>query len=190
LHNIDPFIISSDTATTQSGVLIEPNHNVYTIPRDLAKKGGKIMSGPLSSLINNFNINGKKIILIKDECHIAANNIDSIADNHKFFKKLNISATPQTSKFNIDVEITENEAIEAKLIKQYRPICGFGNSYDIDKYKELQEAIAIFQNQRELYQKNFNINPCLIIQIPNSEKGEEELEHLKKLLNKEELNIK
>ncbi len=189
LKNINPYLIDSSSGTEQSGVIIEYDHNVYTIPRDLTRKGGKIMSGPLKALIYNFQIQNKKIILIKDECHQAQNNIDVIADEHKFYKKINLSATPQTSKFYIDVEITDNEAIEAKLIKPYE-IKGNGNGYDVDKYKELNQAIDIYKKTRSQYQKLFNMNPCLLIQIPNSEKGESELIHLKQLLNKEELEIK
>jgi type III restriction enzyme len=189
LKNLNPYLIDSSSSTEQSGVVIEYNHNVYTIPRDLTRKGGKIMSGPLNALIYNIILQNKKIILIKDECHQAQNNIDAIADNHKFYKKINLSATPQTSKFNIDVEITENEAIEAKLIKPYQ-IKGRGNGYQIDKYAELNESITIFKELRSQYQTLFNINPCLLIQIPNSAKGEEELAHLKHFLNKEDMQIK
>ncbi|MDR2829990.1 MAG: DEAD/DEAH box helicase family protein [Methanobrevibacter sp.] len=190
LKHIDPYLISTDTSNDESGVNLEYNHNVYTIPRDLAKKGGKIMSGPLASLMHNFKLSHKKLILIKDECHIETKNIDKIADDHDFFKRINVSATPQTTKFIVDVEITEKDAIEAKLIKHYLPTRGEGKSYAEDKYHELNECLKLFIDIRKKYQETFNINPCLIIQIPNTEKGDEELAHLKKLLNKEELELK
>jgi hypothetical protein len=61
---------------------------------------------------------------------------------------------------------------------------GLGNSYEIDKYKELSSALDLFKEKRKQYLESFSIRPCMIIQIPFSDKGEKELEHLITLLNK------
>ena len=59
----------------------------------------------------------KKVYLIKDECHIATNNLDSLTE--KFFTKTyNFSATPKLSRGQSpDVEIKNDDAVNAKLIK-------------------------------------------------------------------------
>ena len=60
---------------------------------------------------------GKRIILIKDECHIATNNLDELYDY--FETVINFSATPKLSrKQNPDVEITNIEAESCNLIKK------------------------------------------------------------------------
>ena len=52
----------------------------------------------------------KKVYLIKDECHIATNNLDDLSVEY-FEKIYNISATPKLSRGQQpDVEITNEEA--------------------------------------------------------------------------------
>ena len=58
---------------------------------------------------------GKQIILIKDECHQATNNLDELAKY--FVKTINFSATPKLKRGQtIDVEITDTVAENARLI--------------------------------------------------------------------------
>ena len=80
-------------------LFIPTNFNVYLLPCDLYKSGGKLMQGAMESFLNTLTYNTffggleKRIILIKDECHIATNNLDSISDTY-FDKVINFSATP------------------------------------------------------------------------------------------------
>ena len=82
------------------------------------------MQGAMESFLNTLTYNTffggleKRIILIKDECHIATNNLDSISDTY-FDKVINFSATPNLRRGqNPDVEITDDEAVNASLIKR------------------------------------------------------------------------
>ena len=101
--------------------------------------------------------------------HIATNNIDNILDRY-FTKKINISATPTRTQ-RPDVEITEEEAINASLIKRV----DFGNEEDDNG---VQVAINKFEEIKESYRNLLGVNPCLIIQISNEERGEEELREI------------
>ena len=107
--------------------------------------------------------------MIKDECHVATNNLDTLSNNY-FSKTLNFSATPKLSRRQIpDVEITDEEAVNAKLIK----------------YVELGEdeedvgvAINKFEEIKEQYRDLLGVNPCLIIQLSNKDKADYELNNI------------
>src|SRR5699024_7299061 len=92
--------------------------------------------------------------------------LDNLSDS--FFKKtINFSATPNMKRGqNPDVEITDEEAINAKLIKKVE----FGNDEDT-----VEDAINKFEQIKEKYNNKLGINPCLIIQISNKNKADEEL---------------
>ena len=77
------------------------------------------MDNFLQTITSNLFGNGmnKQVYLIKDECHLATNNLDTISEDY-FSKTINISATPKLIRGQVpDVEVTEEAAINAKLIK-------------------------------------------------------------------------
>ena len=105
------------------------------------------MQGAMESFLNTVtfpNIFGgldKKIYLIKDESHIATRNLDSISEEY-FDKIINVSATPNLKRGQLpDVEITDEEAVSAKLIKRVE----HGDDNDtigdaINKFEEIKDS--------------------------------------------------
>lgn len=172
--SISPYLISTENAE-EEGLHIPTNYNVYILPRDLFKKDGKLMKGPMTNFLNTITskhlMNGlnKDIYLIKDECHIATNNLDSISNDY-FTKVINISATPKLKRGQIpDVEVKEKDAIAAKLIKSIV----WGEEGD-----ELVDALRKFKKIKEQYLEKIGINPCMIIQVSNKDEAEKELKNI------------
>ncbi|AVP49000.1 DEAD/DEAH box helicase [Williamsoniiplasma luminosum] len=174
---IKPFLIKSETPE-ERGLKIPFQFNIYSLPIALFKEKSKLFQGIFTNFLKEMIKKGKKLYLIKDEAHIETKHIDNISN---FFDKiLNVSATPKTTKMHIDVEITEQEALSVNLIKS-KKIMGTG---ELD---ELDDALEQFIKVKKEYNKILNINPCLLIQISNEEKGLQELGLiLKKIENKKE----
>mgnify|MGYP001067372333 CR=1 FL=1 len=171
---LKPLLISTESSS-EEGIHIPVNYNVYILPRDLYKKNGKLMQGSMINFLNTITskhlMNGlnKEIYLIKDECHIATNNLDSISDDY-FTKVVNISATPKLQRGQIpDVEVKEKDAIAAKLIKSI--VWG-------DETDTLADALHKFKAIKEEYLARVGINPCMIIQISNKDEAEKELNNI------------
>lgn len=168
--NLDPYLINTERSGEED-VHIPVGHNVYVLPRDLYSKNGLLMQGPMEKFLFSIKYKdggltlNKQIILIKDECHQATSNIDEkIAD--QCIKTLNISATPNLSRGQVpDVEITNDEAVAAHLIKDV--VLG-------DEDDTLEDAIKKFQEIKVDYRNLLGVNPCLIIQISNTDKGSDE----------------
>ena len=168
--NLDPYLINTER-TGEEDVHIPVGHNVYVLPRDLYSKNGLLMQGPMEKFLFSIKYKdggltlNKQIILIKDECHQATSNIDEkIAD--QCIKTLNISATPNLSRGQVpDVEITNDEAVAAHLIKDV--VLG-------DEDDTLEDAIKKFQEIKVDYRNLLGVNPCLIIQISNTDRGLDE----------------
>ena len=119
---------------------------------------------------------GKKIYLIKDECHQATNNLDDISDQY-FARTFNFSATPKLSRGQMpDVQISDEKAVAAKLIKRV-------NLID-DENATVDEAIDKFLEIKTKYNNLLGVHPCLIIQISNKDKAEEEWDEIKAALDK------
>ncbi len=167
--NINPYLINSDIAGEER-LFIPTEYNVYSLPLSLYKKGGRLMQGALmaffSEITGGLGGLGKKIVLIKDECHIATNNLDDIPE--LFISKIiDISATPKLARGQYPtVEITNDQAENAKLIKTVE----WGDEKDT-----LAAALAKFEHIKEQYRNSLGVNPCMIIQISNKDKADEEL---------------
>ena len=170
---INPFLINSESSG-EGSLYIPTDYNVYVLPRDLYKDKSKLknegtflnfLQTMISSLFEDSK--GKRIILIKDECHIATNNLDEL---YNYFETvINFSATPKLSrKQNPDVEITNIEAECCKLIKKVE----LGS-----EETSLTEALDVFEKVQKDYVNELSINPCFIIQISNKDKAEEELQN-------------
>jgi len=166
--NLNPFLINSDISGEER-LYIPAEHNVYLLPRDLYKKGGRLMQGGMVAFLNElYWTKGKRIILIKDECHIATNNLDNLSKAY-FDKIVNLSATPKLARGqHPDVEIKNDDAENVKLIKTI----SWGE--DTDK---VSDAIAKFEEVKEDYRNLLGVNPCLIIQISNKDKADDELKN-------------
>ncbi len=179
---LKPYIISTSLSNEES-LFIPTDYNVYVLPRDLYKEGGLLMRGTMTNFLQEITANlygngmNKQIYVIKDECHQATNNLDELA-NLYFTKIINISATPKLSRGQVpDVEITEEQAINAKLIKKVE-LC----KDEVD----ISVAIDKFEEVKEKYRNLLGVNPCLIVQISNKDKAEEELSKIFAVLNKPE----
>lgn len=172
--NLIPHLINTNIAGEER-LFIPLDANVYLLPRDLYKSGGKLMQGAMQSFLDTMTMNSffggkeKKIYLIKDECHIATNNLDSISKTY-FEKIINFSATPNLKRGqNPDVEITDEDAVLAKLIKKVE----LGDDTD-----SVGDAINKFQEIKDSYRNLLGVNPCLIIQISNKDKADFELNNI------------
>ncbi|WP_276891199.1 DEAD/DEAH box helicase [Helicobacter japonicus] len=194
--NLKPFLISSESSG-ENALDIPLDFNVYVLARDLYKKKSKLkqgafahflyaqkgLSADLSHLGQKEIKKAKKIYLIKDECHIATSNLDELILDSKgkgyFEKVINLSATPKLSRGQYpDVQISETEAVSAKLIKKAKFI-------EEDSIQFLQ-VLEKFKEVREAYKESqIGINPCLIVQISNKDKAEAEIKELKATLNRE-----
>lgn len=168
--SLDPYLINTERSEEED-VFIPTNYNVYVLPRDLYSKNGLLMKGPMDKFLfsikykNSGLTENKKIILIKDECHQATSNIDEKIADH-CIKTINISATPNLTRGQVpDVEITNEEAVAAKLIKDV--ILG-------NEEETLEDALNKFQEIKTDYRNLIGVNPCLIIQISNTNKGVDE----------------
>lgn len=172
--NLNPYIINSETSGEER-LTIPKDYNVYVIPVNLLMKTGKIMKSAameefLQYITKSFiNNNRKRIFLIKDECHIETKNLNNYKMDY-FDRIFNISATPDKKKNQIpDVEINEEDAINASLIKRIE--------LKKDNY-ELKEAIDKLKEIKEDYINKLYVNPCLIIQISNEIKGNKEIDEI------------
>lgn len=180
---LNPHLINSES-TSEERLFIPNGHNVYVLPRDLYKEKSKLKDeGTLVNFLSQITSNlfgdgqNKRVWLIKDECHQATNNLDDISDSY-FEKVINCSATPNLRRGQTpDVEITDEEAINAKLIKRVE----WGADED-----SVETAIRKFEEIRGQYVDMLGVNPCLIIQISNKDKAEQEWETIENILNKAE----
>ena len=167
--SLKPYLISSDEKG-EGNLYIPLDYNVYVLPRDLYKKNARLKEG--GTLLNFLydikgslekSLPGKEVYLIKDECHIATSNLDEL--NDYFSKIINFSATPKLArKQNPDVSITYNQAESVKLIKSVNEQPEEPLNCALEKLEEIQGA----------YINKLKVNPCLIIQISNKDKSEEE----------------
>lgn len=174
---LNPYLIKSKKKdTSECGTRLPTNKNVYVLPRDLLGKDRRITKeNSLKILLDNLQSKGKQLILIKDECHDATNNLDGYSDY--FVKRLFVSATPDIRKGQIpNIEMTEKEAIDAHLIKEIK--------YD-DKETSLEKILDKYQEIKEQYLQELKLRPCLLIQISNKLNGEQEKEKILSVLKQD-----
>ena len=166
-NKINPLLISSEISGEER-LYIPTDYNVYLLPQGLYKEKARLMAGPFVLFLTELKlVKNKKIIWVKDECHIATNNLDELAP--RFFDlTVNFSATPKLKRGQFpDVEITDEQAESCNLIKRV-----IWNSEDDST---VEDALATFKNIKKDYRDLLGVNPCLIIQISNKEKADEEL---------------
>lgn len=175
---LSPYLINSESSDEEQ-LYVPTNYNVYVLPRDLYRSGTKLSRGSLMGFLNEITSKKhKRIYLIKDECHIKTKNLDDISEY--FDKTINFSATPKLSKGQKpDVEIDEQKAIDANLIKSVK----FQKYLFDNEYENLDYALDKFEEIKEKYNNEIGINPCIIVQISNKDKADEELELIKSVLS-------
>lgn len=179
---LQPYLITSEISGEED-LFIPTDCNVYVLPRDLYKENSRLNRGGLIKFLQTmesgmFGGKNKQIYVIKDECHVATNKLDEL--NEKYFKKvINFSATPKLKRGQVpDVQITDEEAVNAKLIKHVE----MG-----DEEHTVEDAINKFEQIKKDYRNLIGVNPCLIIQISNKDKAEEEWNNnILPILNKTE----
>lgn len=175
---LKPHLISSE-ANGEERLHIPADCNVYVLPRDLYKKDSKLKEqGVMLNFLMELTMNqSKTLYLIKDECHQQTKNIDELNKLNGFFSKvINCSATPNLKRGqHPDVEITDADAENAKLIKQVE--MGGEN-------EDVEVAINKFEEIKESYRILLGVNPCLIIQVSNKNKTNAELDKIKNILMK------
>lgn len=178
-RNLKPYLISSEISGEEA-LFVPTDYNVYILPRDLYKKGGRLMQGAMDNFLQTITSNlfgkglNKQVYLIKDECHIDTKNLDTLSATY-FAKVLNCSATPNLKRGQLpDVEIREEDAVNAKLIK---------NVEWVEEESDVAVAICKFEEIKDDYRNKLGVNPCLIIQISNKDKADQELEHIYSVLN-------
>lgn len=181
--HLKPFLIESGKGKKIEGMIEIPRDcNVYVLARDLFKETSilkkqsvllrflKDMKGSPS----NKTQTPKKVYLIKDECHQATNNLDELAKKGYFNITINISATPKNAP---DVKIEDKEAVDAGLIKEVE--------WRKDEEYEIEQVLEHFEEIRSSYiQNQIGIRPCLIIQISNKDKADEEIKRVKEAISK------
>lgn len=182
VQHLNPHLISSETSC-ESALYIPSVNNVYVLPQALYKAKSKLKGQQaFLKLLLEIKNHGRVLYLIKDESHVATNNLDELKS---FFTKIiNISATPKKKP---DVEISEQDAVNACLIKrvQYCSSADYGDddfSVDSLQYKELLKALDYLKECKKDYLEKSNINPCLIIQISNKDLGEKQFNVIERAL--------
>ena len=174
---LNPYLIKSKKKdTSECGTKIPQNKNVYVLPRDLLGKDRRISKEQsLKILLEGLKAKSKVLVLIKDECHDATNNLDNYGNY--FVKKLFVSATPDIRKGQIpSVELSEKDAIDNHLIKSVK--------YE-EKETSLEKILDKYQGIKEDYLQELNLRPCLLIQISNKLNGEKEKEKILSVLRQD-----
>lgn len=179
--NLNPHLISSE-AGEEERLFIPDGFNVYVLARDLYKTNARLKEqGVLQDFLERTTTNlfgsgsNKSIWLIRDECHQATNNLNNISSTY-FEKIINMSATPSRGQ-NPDVIISDDDAVNAKLIKRVE----LG-----DDKETVKDAINKFEQIKVQYRNLLGVNPCLIIQISTKDKAEQEWLDIKKILDQKE----
>lgn len=132
-------------------------------------------------VLENTREIGRKIILIIDESHAGAKtekSIELIDDIIKPELTIEMSATPIVNKSDARVEVEPSKVIEAGIIKKEIIINADIDEIPADDYNS-QELImmATYQKREELAKKykkiGSKVNPLVLIQLPNSNAGED-----------------
>lgn len=177
---LKPFYISAekDGKNTEYGVYIDRSANVYVLPTSQYTKNSKIhKESALLAFLQECEEQGRRVICIRDESHIATNNLNELKG---YFKEtFHFSATAKS----YDVCINEREAEEAGLIKSVE----WRGDSDKELEEELREALQEFKGLQRVYRKE-GIHPCCIIQISNENKAQQELPSIIKVVEQAGLN--
>ena len=141
-------------------------------------------------VLKNTRNQNRKIVLIIDESHTSAKTEKSLELINNIIKPnliIEMSATPIINGNSTKITIDSNDVIESGMIKKEIII-----NKDIDKITasdlDSQQLIILsaINKQKELKklykQENTNINPLVLIQLPNSNVGNNIKENIEQIL--------
>ncbi|MBU4338158.1 DEAD/DEAH box helicase family protein [Patescibacteria group bacterium] len=136
----------------------------------------------LSNVIARTKDEGRIIILIIDESHHTAKGEESKSVISEIAPKITIevSATPQISDANRIVDVDRAEVRDEGMIKKEVIVNDDFENYEIDKRKNDESADEIvlkaalkkrIELQKQFESLNANVNPLLLIQLPDTRQG-------------------
>ena len=179
----------------------EPN-KVYFFGWQMFKKGTNITAidsekNDIYRVINNTKDRNINIVLIIDEAHReivnSTNDINTkniIIQDLDPYKIIKVSATLKEKDFNVDYEITYDDVRSECAIKKNVVISSLNNKIkDIDKMCEEEQLIISALEKREevkeVYKKKkIDMNPLILIQIPDNVNIDKDISTEKQLLDK------
>lgn len=127
--------------------------------------------------IDEAHSRNQKIVIVIDESHKNfTGKTQEIIDKVKPFKTIYASATPLKSNEKDTISISDEEVIEAGLIKKYMFLNDkVYKNLNADNITELFLKLAL-EKQKEirkgLSKIGSNVNPLILIQLPNAKEGE------------------
>ena len=147
----------------------------------------------LSSVIDRTKESGRTVILIIDESHHTAKSENSKALINNLDPKITIevSATPELSDFDERVTVDIEDVRAEEMIKKEIVVNPGFKDYIVDPKKNDQTADELILKsalqkridlKKKLEKEGSNINPLLLIQLPDTKKGvpdkKEDIENL------------
>lgn len=180
---------------------LKPN-TCYFIGWQMFKKGTRITEidsekNDIYKVISNTKERNIKVVLIIDEAHRELtstkddiNTKNTILDSLDPYKEIRVSATLEQVKEEVDYKITYDDVREEAAIKENVIISEINsNLKNIDQYDEEEQLIlSAIEKQKEIkeaYFKNkININPLILIQIPDNVVIDKDIKTEEHLLNK------
>lgn len=152
----------------------------------------------LIDVLENTRSNGLKIILIIDESHMSTNSARAIELRDEIIKPsltIEMSATPIISDLDFKIQVDPFSVIEEGMIKKQVLINPDIDSDTIsDNEIDSQTLVMEFAyNKREELVANFKqelsiVNPLVLIQIPNTEAGQDKLDFVIDFLSNKGIN--
>ena len=148
-------------------------------------------------VLENTRNNDTKIILIIDESHKSSNTIRAreLRDEIKPFLTIEMSATPVlTPDMQMKVTVDPNKVIEEGMIKKEiiinKDISSISNNDIFSQNLILESAYQKRLYLKKMYEKQkANINPLVLIQLPNSDAGEIKKKAVLDFLESKNINI-
>lgn len=150
----------------------------------------------LREVINNTKIMGTKIILIVDESHIGVNEDTRIAEFKNDIIKadltLEMSATPSSDP---DILVEVEDVVDEGMIKEGLIVNDGIRKDDVSNIDKDSEMLVLehAEDKRQEIIKNYSnysdkdINPLVLVQIPNVEAGEAKKQVVKDFLREIEI---
>lgn len=141
-------------------------------------------------LVENTRNAGIKIILIIDESHSRTNAERAFELRNNIIKPeitIEVSATPTSKEFHEKVLVDPTDVIEEEMIKKEiivnENLDEFGKKEDGQQRVIMEAAYSKRLKLKEFYNEaGADINPLVLIQIPNTEAGEDKKEFVEKFL--------
>lgn len=142
----------------------------------------------LKTILSNTREKNRKIILLLDESHIGQGTVQTseLIDMIAPTIQLNITATPkEDSRINHKVQIKAEDVIKEGMIKKHIYL-NKSTGYDKEEDYSIKGLIEQAEYTRLKILKSYkkigvNINPLVLVQISNDDKGDQQKDILKKI---------